>query len=87
MAKPVTPIVNLNGTSRESLVAGYVSAMEAIRKAQDALHAIHPHGRDYPGHDLTRFYAAMQQSRERMRALDTMLADIEAMAVEVNEGR
>ena len=41
------PIVNINGTSREMLLAVNENALEVLRRALYALEDTAPHGRDY----------------------------------------
>lgn len=47
MITPVVPIVNINGTSAESLVQQQRDIVHAAKALQRALAASSPHGRDY----------------------------------------
>jgi hypothetical protein len=41
------PTLHLNGTSRDSLLDGYIAALDALRLAMEALQAAAPNARDY----------------------------------------
>ena len=41
------PTVHLNGTSRDTLLEGYIAALDALRLAREALQAAAPNARDY----------------------------------------
>ena len=41
------PTLYLNGTSRDSLLDGYLAALDALRLAMEALQAAAPNARDY----------------------------------------
>ena len=43
----MNPLPNINGSSRESLVAARRKAMDAVNTAIAALREVRPHGRDY----------------------------------------
>lgn len=62
----IIPVVNLNGTSRESLVEDHRKALDALKVAFDALSDIAPHGRDYqttPPGPVTRPWFNIQHGR------------------------
>jgi len=65
------PNVNMNGTSRESLVDQRRDVMRALLRAQEALKHMAPHGRDYQGVPLPdiRFEADRKVWQARMKLL------------------
>ena len=44
----ITPILNLNGSSADDLIAPRLNAINLIADAMEALKQVAPHGRDYP---------------------------------------
>lgn len=78
----MNPSININGTSRDSLVQTRRDALEAIMDAMKALQETLPHGRDYVGrshqYDLDR-----ATYRERFATLDKLYNEIqdEALAI------
>lgn len=74
------PTVNINGTSRDDLVAQYNAAAVAVHTAIAELHKIDVHGRDYPGlsgeHNAKR---ARAEHAARIAKLDSVLADLRAI--------
>ena len=86
MTRPVLPVVHLNGTSREALIAMRLRAGSAVAKALDAMaEEMAPNGRDYypaPG----RLAAAEAQHRRRVAVLKDLLAEIQAEAEILADG-
>jgi hypothetical protein len=80
----VTPIVNMNGTSKASLLDGYLKCREAVDTAIVALGDATPHGRDYPGAD-DRYKAARAEWRKMIDELVGLDQRILAVALRVNE--
>ena len=68
------PNVNMNGTSRKSLVDQRRKVMRALDAAREALREMAPHGRDYQGVPLPdiRFEADRKVWQSRMRLLDAL---------------
>ena len=74
------PRVNLNGTSKDSLMEGYGRALEALRHAQAALAQTAPHGRDWQTlPDRGAFPRAQAQHVERLVALGKIIGELEAL--------
>lgn len=48
------PVININGTSAETLVEDRNEVLEQLRAAYDAMRALAPHGRDYPNADFAK---------------------------------
>lgn len=70
------PLVNLNGTSKQSLIDELDEARDAIRKATDALDNITIHGRDFVMQDHTEYKLAREQMASRIGKLDTVYAEL-----------
>lgn len=68
--------VNLNGSSRESLVAGYVKILEALRAVSAAMSEAAPHGRDYQTHtNPEASFEARRAWAQRQMLISEMLTD------------
>ena len=77
MTDVVTPIVHLNGTSKQELIDQRLAVLDALRKAGEALRNAAPNARDYypePGR-LTR---AEAQHRRRLETLKLLVKQVEA---------
>lgn len=74
------PTVHSNGTSRESLIGGYIFALEALRAALSALDTIAPNGRDYYTQGPDAWTAAHREHVARVAALSVVRAEIEQIA-------
>lgn len=74
------PSVNLNGTSKEELVAGYAKAHEAIMAALDAVAETSPHGRDFQTCEPGEHSVAMHQHLDRLMMLNTLAEEMEQLA-------
>lgn len=71
------PIVNLNGTSRASLIAQYDHALQIVGDAIGALHQIEVHGRDYVYGG--KFAEAQEEHVARIATLRTVQRDLETI--------
>jgi len=74
---PVLPIIHMNGTAREELLALRQNAAHAIGQAQEALALMGPNARDYyvePG----RLEKAIAQHSRRVQALRDLYDEIVA---------
>jgi len=77
---PTTPpTVHMNGTSRESLLSGFRGAHSALLIARDALAATMPNGRDFYVQPAGSLSKAMQEHVDRLRAIDSLLRDMETL--------
>lgn len=74
------PTIHLNGTSQESLHAGYREALQSIQSAIDALARIPPHGRDYYPQGPHAYAQAHDEYVARMAALQKVCSEIYALA-------
>lgn len=78
VVNPLVPVVNLNGTPRQTLEDQWTVVHEAIQNLQQAVFGLEFHGRDYPGPEA---WAAAQ---------DRLVAHMKAVAafgVQVDEVR
>ena len=79
----VSPTIHMNGTSRESLMAGYRAAYDAIGTAIDLLAKTAPHGRDYYVQDSNAINVAIAEHRTRMMQLEVAKAEIETIILAI----
>tara|TARA_R110000868_G_scaffold135728_1_gene348286 strand:+ start:2722 stop:3033 length:312 start_codon:yes stop_codon:yes gene_type:complete len=77
-----TPIVNLNGSDKATLLGEYRWTYEALETAILALQKTMPHGRDYPDGTDT-LMEARDQHLARLRAVIDVQRDIEHIALAV----
>lgn len=74
------PVIHLNGTSAKTLMAEVQAAHEAICTARAALCAMTVHQRDhYVKHDKQSFEFAQREHVARIRKLDEIKAELEAI--------
>ena len=81
----IFPTVHLNGTSKESLLAGYMHALEALHAAQDALGAAAPNPRDYYSQGGLAGYQAAREHAARYAILSNLIREIETIAEKVSD--
>jgi predicted transcriptional regulator len=73
------PVIDtLSGTNRTDLLADYLKAKTALKKAVEDLSATWPHPRDYPEHGT--FYAAQREHTARIMAVNSVLSEISIIA-------
>ena len=80
----VTPIIHLNGNSKQSLLDALKEAYRAVRAAMDALRQCAPNGRNFypePG----RLQRAEAQHRARQEHLQAVYASLEAEAIAIQD--
>lgn len=76
----IIPTIHLNGTSRDSLLEGYAASVLAIRNAIVVLGYTAPNARDYYPQGAWAYQEALGEHRARLAKLDSVLAEIEAIA-------
>ena len=81
----VAPVVNLNGTSKNELLAQVFVACDAVQNARMALGQMTPNGRDYQTAPAGSFDKATARHIARVKALETMLHDLEAISLKIDE--
>ena len=82
MAK--VPTIHLNGTDRETLLEGYMTALTALRKAERAVQATGPNGRDYYPQGEGAIRVAQEEHANRLRAIATVIREIEQIAESID---
>lgn len=80
---PTCPTVHSNGTSRESLLALYKSAISAIHDAIDAVYTATPHGRDYYVQGDEALKKAQAEHQDRILRLIGVKNELIAIATSV----
>lgn len=85
---PIFPIVNLNGTSAESLIEDTLRAIRALRLALTKMGEAHPHGRDYQVHGGAMLLAsAIQDHESRLKRVQSVIDELTAIAEDVDRQR
>jgi hypothetical protein len=74
----VVPLVNINGSSAQSLVDDMIAVINALRDAEKALAIAMPHGRDYRDFDDWRL--ARDAWHDRRNAIAAMMSELEEYA-------
>ena len=77
------PTVHLNGTSKESLLARYVEATDAVRSAIEMLCEAAPNGRDYYLQGPEVYQVAAAEHDLRVLKLRDVMNDLEDLAQHV----
>lgn len=81
----LAPLIHLNGSSAVNLLVGYGDASAALRKALDTLYACAPNARDYYPQGDTAYRQAAAEHEKRIRAVDSVLGEIEMIVENINE--
>jgi hypothetical protein len=78
------PMIHLNGSAPETLLAGYEAAYTAVKAAEEAVRATAPHGRDYYAIQLTNgrdaTSVAMTEHLNRVRHLQVLAEEYQTLA-------
>lgn len=74
------PTIHLNGTSREALLEGYVTAISAVNDAMAKLAAAAPNGRDYYPQGTGALTEAQQEHEARAAKLRSVAAELQEIA-------
>lgn len=83
LIQPACPIVNLNGSSAEALLAQNAKARQHLYNTLLALYDMMPHGRDYIGHP-ERCETARREHMARIQSLQTVMFELEAIALNIH---
>lgn len=78
------PVINLNGTSRETLVQHRIDVLDALRTTLELMLELRPHGRDYQGHD-EQYKADLELHNKRFNELYALKSAIEDEALAIRE--
>ena len=76
------PYIHLNGTDKDTLLEGYLTACDKLREAIEAVKATCPHSRDY-NIATGAFRVAVQEQEERLEKLTAVMHEMEALAAHV----
>jgi len=82
---PQAPVINLNGTSANSLVEEYKTASHALREAINAVQNITVHGRDFQTAADGLYQKARDEQIARLRKLEEVQAELESLREQVYE--
>ena len=83
----VPPKVNLNGTSKETLLANYIGVLRALTALDTAMSLATPHGRDYQTlSDANASVKAREAWMERRLLVEELRKDVEHCAEIVAAG-
>ena len=82
----MNPSININGTSRASLIQARRDAMDSIRVAMEKLGETRPHGRDYVGRDH-QYSLDRALYQERFAKLDSLFNDLQDEALALLEAQ
>jgi len=78
----ITPIKTLHGTNPESLQQDYITAMNKISEAVDAIHKVEFNARDYQ--DMDTFFWAKKQRNDQLKKLSDIYDYLETIAIALN---
>jgi hypothetical protein len=80
-----TPIVHMNGTSRDALVEMRCEVYHKLNDAYDALKQMAPHGRDYyiKENGNTALVCAQRLHMKRLKVIHDLQEEISAEAIEI----
>ncbi len=79
----VYPVVNMNGTSRDSLLENLLKTTSILQVAIDRLRECMPHGRDYQTVDSKLYGKARDQHIKRIEAVDSVRQELLIIADEI----
>jgi hypothetical protein len=75
----IKPMIHMNGTSRRSLLEGYVNAKRAGEAFREALAECSPNGRDYyPMHDGA-LNEALEDQIERLQKVNSVINQLDTL--------
>lgn len=83
LAKPIAPVINLNGTSAESLIAGYEAAYRALLRASEVVQQVMVHGRDFQTAPDGLYERAKKEQVGRLNRIRDMAGEFLALAEDV----
>lgn len=83
MSDITLPTLHLNGSSRESLLQEYITAMDALRRAVEALQKTSPNGRDYYIQGPDALPKAVKEHSLRLHRLADTIHELITLAVHV----
>ena len=78
-----TPVIHINGTSRDQLLEGYCEMVYALNDALAAMHRNPPNGRDYYPSGDESITKATAEHRARIEAVTTVWKELTHIAEHV----
>jgi hypothetical protein len=78
------PTIHSNGTRKEALVEALCQASTRLDDAYHALRLTSPNGRDYYPQGPAAMEQALAEHWARMKALDKVMAEIDALTVAID---
>ena len=78
-----TPTIHRNGTAAKDLLEGYAEACSKVREAIEAVARAGPNARDYYPQGLQAFMMAQEEHELRLRRLQDVRKELEALAESV----
>jgi len=79
------PTIHLNGTNGEELLKACRDAGEAIHEAVGRVLAMAPNGRDYYPQGPGALKIASDGHRAMIQSLEAVLAEVDALAIEISD--
>lgn len=79
------PTVHLNGTSAKELLNQLKDAFTAVRQANEKLAQAAPHARDYYVQNDRAYALAREQHVQRVKSLEAVAADLERIAIAIQD--
>jgi hypothetical protein len=80
----IKPTINLNGTAPRVLLDQHLKAIDTLRYAISTLQAAEPSARDYQIAPIGTFTAAMEEHRDRLRRLRTVMDELQEIAEHIS---
>lgn len=78
------PTIHANGTSKDLLMLALTEASDSLEAAYDKLKKTAPNGRDYYTQGANALDQATREHMSRLRRLDAVKNEIDAMTVEID---
>ena len=80
---PIAPLVHINGTDRDTLIAGYKAARNAIMDANFLLRAAGPNGRDYYTLGPEAWNTAVFEHAMRLQQIEDIARDLSDIIAQI----
>lgn len=81
--KSQAPVLNINGSSYQTLREDYLATIRVIQEAEKKLSAIYPHGRDFQTVDGGLYQKARNEADARLKKIRDVLNEIENIAKQI----
>lgn len=81
------PQIHINGSDPDALFDSYMAALEKAQEALQALRMVDVNGRDYYQISATAGTTAREEHAQRCAKLESIVADLEAIATHIDESR